>query len=148
MAYIFNNNLLEIITFIVSFIIYAILTLIYFIKYLQKIEDYSNKKFKKIDSESLGTNWNFKWFIEYHRRTHQLQEELDDYKQNLKYAKLTSLISVASLGTDLVFTYFPPILKYAGNTTIIKYIFLGSTIVFVGYFYDILYSHWKMNKLK
>ena len=145
MAYIFQNTILELIIFIVLFILYAYV-LNYFDKYSKIIEDYSNRKFKDIDKKTLGTNWNFKWFIDYHRETHKVDEELEEYKTNLKRGKLTSLIIVSTLGTDIIFALFPRIINLPQYLVIIKYTFLVSSVVFIGYFYDIVYTYIKMKR--
>ena len=145
MAYIFQNTILELMIFIVSFIIYAY-ALNYFDKYSKVVEDYSTKKFKDIDKKTFGTTLNFKFFIDYHRETHKVDEELEEYKTNLKRAKLTGLIIVSTLGTDIVFALFPRIINLPQYLVIIKYTFLVSSIVFTGYFYDIVYTYIKMKR--
>jgi len=141
---------IEIYMILVGAIVWLIINFAYSPRFTQLLEDYKNKKYNNLNTDSYGKSFNPQVFSPIHKVMHDIDEKIDDCKDTLKNCKISLIVAVFVLIADIIINNIP--LKYLSNNidfrSIFIFILLVSAIGFMVYAYQIIYNEVTLRKDK
>jgi len=107
-------------------------------KHLAEIEKYNSKKYNTLDNEFLEhKSMKTKEFLQYHKKIHELEEDIESYGDNIIYCRWSAIILIILLIADATLDL---IRKWISNYTFQNIVWLGiflSAIFFTVYLVNI-----------